>query len=79
VPIWRRVFGPVQFEDLWQALATAVLEAPVSEIRELGNLGVTCRVLVALRVGGRTAEVRTSWHYFDEDSAPRLVTAFPTT
>jgi hypothetical protein len=76
---WTRVFGPVERADVWQSLATAVLPAPVSEVRDLGNLGFTCRVLATLSLGGRTAEVRTSWHYADEESAPRLVTAFPTT
>jgi hypothetical protein len=38
-PDWRRVFGAFEFEEVWRAVATAVLTAPVEEIRDLGDLG----------------------------------------
>jgi len=76
---WARVFGagPADAERIWQAIADAVLDAPVSAIRNVA-LGVTCEVRVELTIGERTATVRSAWHYADTEDAPRLVTAFPT-
>ena len=30
-----------------------------------------------LTINDRTAPIATSWHYTDEEAAPRLVTAYP--
>jgi hypothetical protein len=61
---WARVFqaGPADAERIWSAIAAAVLDAPVSAIRQV-PLGVTCEVRVKLTIGERTATVRSAWHY----------------
>lgn len=76
---WARVFriGPADSEQIWRALADAVLGALVSAVRRVA-VGVTCEVDVALTINERTATVRSAWHYADTDDAPRLVTAYPT-
>ena len=76
---WARVFGagPADAERIWQAIADAVLDAPISAIRSVA-LGVTCEVRVELTIRERTATVRSAWHYANTEDAPRLVTAFPT-
>jgi hypothetical protein len=76
---WTRVFrvGPADSEQIWQAMADAVLDAPVSSVREVA-LGVTCEVYMDMTINARTATVRSAWHYADNEDAPRLVTAFPT-
>ncbi len=61
----------------WQALANAMLTAPVIGIR-LTIRGKSCRVDTVLTLNARTATVRSAWHYATDDS-PCLVTAFPTT
>lgn len=78
-PEWRRVFevGPEDWERVWDAIAAAVREAPVTEVR-FGPDGVGCGVVVELRVGPRQAGALTAWHYAHEGAAPRLVTAYPT-
>lgn len=75
---WRRIFGHVDAEELWAAIRTAVRTSPVTEIRDLDDLGVTCRVPLTLTFNNRTADVRTIWHYAPDQPAPRLVTAYPT-
>jgi hypothetical protein len=77
-PDWRAVFGEVDAETAWSALAQAVLAAPVVSVQRTGA-HVTYRVDVVLTLNRRTAIVRSAWHYSDENAAPRLVTAFPTT
>jgi hypothetical protein len=75
---WNRVFQ-VGIEDsgrVWEAIATAVLEAPVGTVRDRGTEGVVCGVQVELTIGERTAPVMLSWHYADPSAAPRLVTAY---
>lgn len=76
---WARVFmvRPSDSEQLWQAIADAVLDAPVSAVRKVA-VGVTCEVRLELTVEERTAAVLSAWHYADTEDAPRLVTAFPT-
>jgi hypothetical protein len=74
---WLRVFGQVGPERLWAAVVEAVRISPVIEIRDLDDLGVTCRVLITLTIDDRTAPVRTVWHYDSDQAPPRLVTAFP--
>jgi hypothetical protein len=76
---WARVFrvDAAGSEQIWQALADGVLDAPVSSVRKVA-LGMTCEVYVELTINERTATVRSAWHYADIEDAPRLVTAFPT-
>jgi len=76
---WAQVFlvHPSDSEQIWQAIADAVLDAPVSAVMKVA-VGVTCEVRVKLTIEGRTATVRSAWHYADKEDAPRLVTAFPT-
>jgi hypothetical protein len=78
---WARVFGvgPADSERVWAAIAEAVRDAPVSVLRDRPPHGVVCGVEVTLTIDDRTASVATAWHYADEDAAPRLVTAYPTT
>lgn len=53
---WRRVFrvGRSQADELWQAVARAVLDAPVTEVRT-GPRGVGCGIHMILSFNGRTA------------------------
>jgi hypothetical protein len=76
---WARLFlvHPSDSEQIWQAIANAVLDAPVSAVRKV-TVGVTCEVRVELTIEERTATVLSAWHYADIEDAPRLVTAFPT-
>ncbi len=64
-------------EPIWQAIGAAVLDAPVSTVRDRAPHGVVCGVEVELTINDRTARVSTAWHYIDEQAAPRLVTAYP--
>jgi len=77
---WARVLHVESgdWERVWQALAEAVREAPIQTVRTPEAGGVTCGVVVALRLGERTATVTSAWHYAAEGAAPRLVTAYPT-
>ena len=76
---WARVFlvSPTHADAIWRAIADAVLDAPISSVREL-EVGVCCELQTILAIGSRTSIVRSVWHYADADAAPRLVTAFPT-
>ncbi len=76
---WRRVFGDVDAQLLWEVFAALALTSPVSRVRELGRLGRTGEVSMRLTLNNRTATVITAWHYDYEDAAPRLVSAYPTT
>jgi hypothetical protein len=77
---WSRVFhlGPDDGECFWEAISAAVLESPIATVRDRGKDGVVCGIEVELTIEGRTAPVTISWHYEDEEAAPRLVTAYPT-
>jgi hypothetical protein len=68
-----------QAAKLFAAIKSAAATAPIVSLRSRGRHGVVCGVDVTIRINSRAAQVRTSWHYADEDFAPRLVTAFPTT
>jgi hypothetical protein len=75
---WARVFrvGPADVEEIWHAIADAVLDAPISSVRR-ADTGVSCAVYVVLTINARTAAVRTVWHYANAGAAPRLVTGYP--
>ena len=53
--------------------------APVLVVRSREPHGVVVGVEITLTINDRTAPVATAWHYEDEDAAPRLVTAYPST
>jgi hypothetical protein len=76
-PGWRRRFGSVDSNEPWSILAAAVLASPVTELRDHGPVGMSCRVPVTITISDRTARVRTVWHYEHDEAAPRLVTAYP--
>jgi hypothetical protein len=79
-PEWARVLH-VSLDDvnlIWETIAAAVLTNPVAKIRDLGAYGLNCRVDIQLTIGPRSAPIRTVWHYADANSAPRLVSAYPT-
>ena len=76
---WQRVVAGGAGDELWLVLAAGVRNAPVTELRDLGAFGVTCRVPLLLPFGANTIAVRTIWHYADGGAAPRLVTAYPAT
>jgi hypothetical protein len=78
-PDWASVFGVVDADMIWSALTEAILVAPVISVRLVADGGVSCGVRAPLTLNGRTATVRSAWHYASESDAPRLVTAFPTT
>lgn len=76
---WRAVFGDIDSDALWSIMAEVVIGAPIEEVHDLAAFGVTCSVPMLLTINSRTARIRTVWHYDQAGSAPRLVTAFPTT
>ncbi len=59
---WRRVFGEITWSDAWGEITMAIELALVSNVRQLGELGITCGVDLSLTINGRTATVRTAWH-----------------
>lgn len=75
---WARVFHVelADSERAWQAIRTASFDARVDLVREAPD-GIGCGVLAEITIGERTGRVRIVWHYAQEDSAPRLVTAYP--
>lgn len=77
---WRRVFrvGVEDWRQAWDAIAIAVLGAPVTTVWDRTPFGVVCGVVVDLSCNHRQAPVTLSWHYPYEGAAPRLVTAYPT-
>jgi hypothetical protein len=79
-PEWARVLRVERddWEQAWQALKEAVREAPIETLRMPEAGGVSCGVVVDLRIGERSARVISAWHYATEGAAPRLVTAYPT-
>jgi hypothetical protein len=76
---WRRAVGDDVLDGLRRLITAELEHALVTEIRDLGRLGVSCRVPLSIRVGGRIMSVRTVWHYEADGATPRLVTAFPET
>lgn len=77
---WQRVFhiGLADRERVWQAIVAAAKNARIFRVRDLGARGVVCGIQVELTIGERTAPVRMSWHYANEEAAPRHVTAYVT-
>jgi hypothetical protein len=76
---WARVFR-IEKKDaqpLWDAIARAVLTAPVYRVIDRGRHGVVCGVEATLTLNARTATVAISWHYAYPNSPPRLITAYP--
>jgi hypothetical protein len=78
-PEWSRVFRVrhSEWQRVWEAIAAAVIGASIQTVRDLRTAGVTCGVPLDLAIEGRAAAVATAWHYADEATAPRLVTAYP--
>jgi hypothetical protein len=78
-PEWDRVFHVASGdrERVWTALAAAVIEAEITEVRDRASAGIVCGVKAQVTIGDRTATVAMSWHYQAADTAPRLVTAYP--
>lgn len=79
-PEWQRVFHIDRWDStlVWAAISDGVRRTPVNGVRELGEHGVNCEVQLSLAIGRRRSHVRTIWHYAGPESAPRLVSAFPT-
>jgi hypothetical protein len=76
---WSTVFH-INLGDwklLWGSLAEAVIGTTIDVVRDRRPNGITCGVNVGLTINGRHAPMVTSWHYSSRDSAPRLVTAYP--
>ena len=65
--------------ELWSMIVAELERAVVTEVRDLGSLGVSCRVPLILPLVERRVPARTAWHYAEEGAAPRLVTAYPRT
>lgn len=72
---WRTVFrvDPSQAQALWNRVAAASINAPVTEIRP-SRFGAT---RVELTFNGRRATVLLGWFSDHPGDAPRLVTAYP--
>jgi hypothetical protein len=62
---------------LWSSLAEAAIGASIAVVRDRRPDGITCGVTVELVINGRRGPATISWHYSNRDSAPRLVTAYP--
>jgi hypothetical protein len=82
---FARILGitPDDLDYLADALLVGVREAPISEVRDRGNHGIQCAVIVPVRGrdqhASRVANVLTSWEIRQDGDAPRLVTAYITT
>ncbi len=77
---WARVLRVPDHDSarLWGAIARALIDAPVSSIRDLSPFGIVCEVRLVLTLNARTSPVLTAWHYANPGDPPRLVTAYPT-
>ncbi len=76
---WARVFR-IDASDanrLWEAIAHAVLSAPITAVRDVRPHGISCEVRIPLTLNMRSANILTAWHYAHPRDAPRLVTAHP--
>jgi hypothetical protein len=73
----------IDLNYLADAVLSGVRSAPVSEVRDRGEHGIVCKVVVPVRGLGehadRVANVLTSWHLRWDGDAPRLVSAYITT
>jgi hypothetical protein len=76
---WERVFrvNADGWEHVWRSIANSIVTATIKDVRDRLTFGIVCGVEVSLVVNGRTAPVKLGWHYVDEYSLPRLVTAYP--
>ncbi len=74
---WARVLhiGQTDSARLWQAIVQALPGNPIHRVAE--RHGTVCGVEMTIRIGVRTANARTSWHYRHAQDHPRLVTAYP--
>jgi hypothetical protein len=48
-----------------------------ASFRDPAPYGVVCGVEMTVTINDRIAPIATSWHYRDQEAAPRLVTAYP--
>lgn len=82
---FARVLGrtAADLDYLAEALMASVRTYPVVEIRDRGEFGMHCRVIIPVHGRGdradRVAKVRTVWEIREDGDAPRLVTAYITT
>ena len=76
---WNKVFhvSLAEWGLLWSSIAEAVMGSTIAVVRDRRPNGITCGVKVELAINDRCAPVKISWHYSTRDSAPRLVTAYP--
>lgn len=79
-PEWKAILqvGSEDADALWDAIAAAVVETPVYQVRVAQGGGILCEVRLELSARERTAMVVTVWHLAHDAAAPRLVTAYPT-
>jgi hypothetical protein len=80
---FKRILA-ITIEDidyLQDAIETAILNTPVSEVRDNPPHGINCVVDFQLRglrdKSDRVVEVRTAWELTGLGGPPRLVTAYP--
>lgn len=78
-PEWEAILrvGSEDTDALWDAIAAAVVEAPVYGVRVAQGGGMLCEVRFELSVRERDAIAVTVWHLAHDGAAPRLVTAYP--
>lgn len=78
-PEWERVFQVTvaDRERVWKSLSATAANSQILEVRDRGADGIVCAVRGQIVIGDRSATVTMSWHYATPDSAPRLVTAYP--
>jgi len=81
---FARILGitPADADYLVTALLAGIRSLPVSEVRDAGEHGMHCQVIVPVRGlrerNDRVANVLTAWEIRSDGDAPRLVTAFIT-
>ena len=78
-PEWSTVFhvGLSDWPLVWSSMIDAAIGVPIKIVHDQSPFGFTCGVDAWLTVKGRSALISLSLHYADEDSSPRLVTAYP--
>lgn len=78
-PEWSTVFhvGLVHWTLVRNALVEAAMGASIQIVHDRSPFGFTCGIDVELTINGRSALVTLALHYAEEDSPPRLVTAYP--
>ncbi|MGH2903805.1 MAG: hypothetical protein ACRDK7_09525 [Solirubrobacteraceae bacterium] len=76
---WARVLyiGGDDIQRFWDAIAHAVIDAPLLAVRDVGPHSVSYEVRIRLTLGVRSANALTAWHYANPSAPPRLVTAYP--